>query len=119
MMVVGNLFSCSCVFCYWDHVMQTCGSFAISSASLIKLCTYQASCANSEVMYAVWLYVTRCIIVIWMVDYEDQVSRRFVELRKTPLKFLIFKCIILRNYSMDCFENLTTSHTVSVYRGNY
>jgi len=44
-----------------------------------------------------------------MVDYEDQVSRRFVELRKTPLKFLIFKCIILRNYCMDCFENLTTS----------
>jgi len=45
----------------------------------------------------------------WMVDYENQVSRRFVELRKTPLKFSIFKCIILRNYCMDYFENLTTS----------
>jgi len=45
----------------------------------------------------------------WMVDYENQVSRRFVELRKTQLKFPIFKCIILRNYCMDCFENLTTS----------
>jgi len=44
-----------------------------------------------------------------MVDYENQVSRRFVELRKTPLKFLIFKCILLRNYCMDCFENLTAT----------
>jgi len=44
-----------------------------------------------------------------MVDYENQVSRRFVELRKTPLQFRIFKCIMLRNYGIDCFENLTTS----------
>ena len=44
-----------------------------------------------------------------MVDYENRVSRRFVELRKTPLQFRIFKCIMLRNYCMDCCENLTTS----------
>ena len=57
----------------------------------------------------------------WMVDYENQVSRRFVELRKTQLKFPIFKCIILRNYCMDCFENLTTSsfQAMAVYRQNY
>jgi len=58
-----------------------------------------------------------------MVDYENQVSCRFVELRKTPLKFLILKCILLRNYCMDCFENfnnkLLSSYTVAVYRLNY
>jgi len=43
-----------------------------------------------------------------MADYENQVSPRFVELRKTQLKFLVLICLLLYNYCMDFSETLTT-----------
>jgi len=43
-----------------------------------------------------------------MDDYANQVSPQFAELRKTPLKFLSFQYIKLRNSYMDCFEISTT-----------